>query len=109
MLTKCLDEKGQALRVELMRYAVDTLTALPGAAVYIDAGHSAWATVQDMAPRLKAAGIDKADGFALNVSNYQATANLMIYGKAVVSRGGRQTFHHRYQPQRQRRTSGLHG
>ena len=26
----------------MIRYAVDTLTALPGAAVYIDAGHSDW-------------------------------------------------------------------
>jgi endoglucanase len=33
-----------------------------------------------MAPRLKAAGIDLADGFALNVSNYQATPDLIKYG-----------------------------
>ena len=26
----------------MIRYAVDTLTALPGAAVYLDAGHSNW-------------------------------------------------------------------
>ena len=92
MLTKCLDDKGQALRIELMSYAVDTLMALPGAAVYIDAGHSAWGTVQDMIPRLKAAGIDRTDGFSLNVSNYQATEDLMAYGKALSEGLGNKHF-----------------
>ena len=36
-----------------------------------------------MAPRLKAAGIDLADGFSLNVSNYQATPDLLKYGHAL--------------------------
>ena len=83
MLTKCLTEERHQERLSLMRYAVETLKAKPGAAVYIDAGHSAWATVDDMAPRLKAAGIEQADGFALNVSNYQATSDLLTYGKAL--------------------------
>jgi endoglucanase len=83
MLTKCLDARRQQERIDLVRYAVDTLMDLPGAAVYIDAGHSRWATAEEIAPRLKAAGIDRADGFALNVSNYQSTPDSLAYGKKV--------------------------
>lgn len=92
MLTKCLDAAGQAQRLELVKYAVDKLTSLPGTAVYIDAGHSAWATVDDMAPRLLAAGIARADGFSLNVSNYQATRDLLAYGHALSARAGGKHF-----------------
>ena len=92
MLTKCLDSAGQAQRLELVRYAVDELKALPGVILYLDAGHSAWATVDDMAPRLQAAGIERADGFALNVSNYQATPDLIAYGRALSARVGGKHF-----------------
>lgn len=92
MLTKCLDEPRQQERLALVRYAVEKLKAKPGAAVYLDAGHSAWATVDDMAPRLQAAGIAQADGFALNVSNYQATSDLMIYGKSLSAAVGGKHF-----------------
>ena len=83
MLTKCLDQKHQQERVDLIRYAIQTLMAEPGVAVYVDAGHPKWVPAAEMAPRLKAAGIDMADGFSLNVSNYQATPDLMAYGKEL--------------------------
>ncbi|MBA3670963.1 MAG: glycoside hydrolase family 6 protein, partial [Gemmatimonadaceae bacterium] len=37
----------------------------------------------DMADRLRKSGIDGADGFALNVSNFQANSVLMTYGDAL--------------------------
>jgi endoglucanase len=83
LMTKCLDAKRQADSVAMIRYAVEKLTGLPGAAVYIDAGHSAWVKAADMAPRLQAAGIALCDGFALNVSNYQATPDLLKYGREL--------------------------
>jgi endoglucanase len=83
MLTKCLDARRQQERIDLIRFAVDTLTALPGAAVYLDAGHSRWVSAAEIAPRLQAAGIDHADGFSLNVSNYQSTPDSLAYGKQV--------------------------
>jgi len=83
MLTKCLDAHRQQERIEMIRFAVDTLMDLPGAAVYLDAGHSKWVSAEEMAPRLKAAGIDRADGFSLNVANYQATPDLLAYGKRL--------------------------
>jgi len=49
--------------------AVRTL-ADAGVPAYIDAGNSNWVPPQTMAARLKAAGVDRARGFATNVSNY---------------------------------------
>jgi endoglucanase len=83
LMSKCLDAKRRDERVAMIRYAVEKLTALPGSAVYLDAGHSAWLTAAEIAPRLKAAGIDRADGFSLNVSNYQATPDLLKYGHEI--------------------------
>ena len=83
LMTKCLNAEKQAERVAMIRYAVEKLESTPGATVYLDAGHSAWVPAAEMAPRLKAAGIDLADGFSLNVSNYQATPDLLAYGHAL--------------------------
>lgn len=83
-LTECLSEADQAQRVELIAEAVDVLEALPGVSVYLDAGHSRWVGAEQMAERLKRAGIKRARGFSLNVSNYQADEELLPYGKRIV-------------------------
>ena len=101
-MSDCLDAKKRQERIEMIRYAVDTLTALPGAAVYLDAGHSDWMPAAEMRPALNAAGIDKADGFSLNVSNYQCDRRpAQVRPRHLGARRG-QTLHHRHQPQRQR-------
>jgi endoglucanase len=92
LLDKCLSLVDQKERLELMRYAVHALESLPGAAVYIDAGHDAWLPAQDIAERLKQAGIDEATGFALNTSNYRATAALIAYGTRVSALVGGKHF-----------------
>jgi len=51
--------------------AVDRLTALPNTSVYLDGTHSGWLGVGDISDRLHKAGVEKADGFFLNVSNYE--------------------------------------
>src|SRR3954453_7031494 len=73
----------QTMRVRQMNYAVDRLQSLHRTGVYIDAGHSAWHAVGDIAARLVANGIDEADGFFLNVSNYRTNAELVRYGTMV--------------------------
>lgn len=50
------------------------------ALVYLDAGHSAWHAVGDIAQRLDEAGVRDFQGFSLNVSNYQPTPQLDEYG-----------------------------
>lgn len=68
-------------RIADIRYAGETITkADRNALVYLDAGHSAWHNVGDTAKRLEQAGVAKVQGFSLNVSNYQYTANLSQYG-----------------------------
>ncbi|WP_246852722.1 glycoside hydrolase family 6 protein [Naasia sp. SYSU D00948] len=74
-----------ASRFEQLNYAVDALGALPNTVVYLDATHNGWLNVGDASDRLLKAGIEDADGFFLNVSNYQYTANLEQYGTWVSS------------------------
>jgi endoglucanase len=83
LLKKCLSEADQKERLELLRFAVHSFVALGNTAVYIDAGHSGWLKPADDAKRLKEAGIDEADGFALNVSNYKSTSTEVAYGKEI--------------------------
>jgi endoglucanase len=76
------DSTGQLTtdRYTQIGYAVSTLEALPSALVYLDAGHSEWHSVGDMAQRLVQAGVGQTQGFYLNVSNYQPTAQLTEFG-----------------------------
>ena len=67
-------------RFAMLNYAVDTLKAQPNASVYLDGTHSAWLGSGDAAHRLAQAGIERADGFYLNVSNYRLTEHLEKYG-----------------------------
>ncbi len=67
-------------RYDAISGAVDALKALPNTKVYLDATHSGWLNVGDIAKRLVIAGVERADGFFLNVSNYQYTANQIQYG-----------------------------
>jgi endoglucanase len=60
--------------------AVDRLEQLPNVSVYLDGTHSAWLGVGDIADRLVRAGVDRAQGFFLNASNYQYAANSVQYG-----------------------------
>jgi endoglucanase len=76
------DSTGQltADRYTQIGYAIGALEALPSALVYLDAGHSEWHSVGDMAQRLVQAGVGGTQGFYLNVSNYQPTAQLTEFG-----------------------------
>jgi endoglucanase len=67
----------------LIAYAVDSLRQNPGVAVYVDGGHSNWVAAGEMANRLRAAGIERATGFAVNVSNFQPTDALINYGREL--------------------------
>lgn len=67
-------------RFAALNYAVDRLTRQPGAQVYLDGTHSGWLSVGDAANRLVRAGVQRAAGFFLNVSNYQLTPQSQKYG-----------------------------
>ncbi len=73
-----------AQRYEEMNYAVDKLAAAaPNAFVYLDGVHSHWLSTGDIAMRLVAGGVMRAQGFFVNVSNYRATEDLQKYGNWI--------------------------
>ncbi|MFD5325496.1 glycoside hydrolase family 6 protein [Streptomyces sp. NPDC127092] len=80
-----VDPTGELTSARLadLGFAVTTLKQRPGTAVYLDAGNSQWRAVGDMARRLIDAGVARADGFSLNVSNFQPTDHQTRYGTWV--------------------------
>ncbi|OJV57139.1 MAG: hypothetical protein BGO38_04380 [Cellulomonas sp. 73-145] len=72
-------------RFTQLNYAVDALKAHSRTAVYLDATHTAWQNVGESAQRLLMAGVQRADGFFVNASNYQLSPNLAAYGRWVSS------------------------
>jgi endoglucanase len=88
----CLTAAGRDARLALLRDAVAVLRAKPGVEVYVDAGHSGWHPVATIAARLQQADVARATGFALNVSNFQLTANELSYGRQVAARIGGKHF-----------------
>lgn len=71
---------AEADRYAMLNYAVDKLNSDPNARIYLDATHSGWMNVGNISQRLVRAGVLRADGFFLNVSNYQYTTNQVYYG-----------------------------
>ena len=69
-----------AERLAEVGYAVSALEQDPNTSVYLDGTHSAWQSVGTMTQRLLEAGVQSAQGFFLNVSNYQPTPELLDYG-----------------------------
>ncbi len=82
-MADCLSADQRQERFDLIRYAVDTLTRDPAAAVYIDGGHSRWLSADEMAARLNQVGIEHARGFSLNTSNFFTTDEEIGYGEAI--------------------------
>ena len=85
----CLTRANQRTRLRLLNRAVSSLSSDKQAAIYIDAGNQAWQPARTIAARLKAAGVGRARGFSLNVSNFDTTASEIAYGKAISTRIGR--------------------
>lgn len=78
--TDCLTPEQTTERFDLLAFAVDTLQAQPNVDVYVDAGNITWHPAAEIAVRLKTAGIERAAGFSLNVSNFYLTEDSIAYG-----------------------------
>ncbi len=85
LLTKdnCLTKDQQTERLALIKDAVWVLRQNPKAIVYIDSGHAHWDPAPVFAERLKQAGIEDANGFSLNTSNYVTTEENVVFGKKI--------------------------
>jgi endoglucanase len=81
-LDSCLGAEQQQQRLSMLARAVNRLQSR-NVSVYLDAGHSNWVPADQMAKRLRQAGVEQAHGFALNVSNYQATTDEAQYAAEV--------------------------
>ncbi|WP_051807242.1 glycoside hydrolase family 6 protein [Streptomyces sp. NRRL F-2664] len=87
----CVRDGRRTERYRLLSEAVDRLKRNPRTKVYLDAGGpDRVRDPADLAGPLREAGLDRADGFALNVSGYRPDAEVRAYG-AQLSRatGGR--------------------
>jgi endoglucanase len=79
----CLTPEQRVARFVELNYAVDRFESRPHTSVYLDAGHSNWQSVGTIAQRLVEAGVERSQGFFLNVSNYQPTAQQVQYGRWI--------------------------
>ncbi|MBO8184846.1 glycoside hydrolase family 6 protein [Streptomyces spirodelae] len=89
----CASPRLRKERLQLLDAAVTKLKELPRTKVYLDAGNPDW--VRDpgaLVEPLNRSGIAEADGFALNVSNFQTTASNIAYGKRLSSMVGGKHF-----------------
>ncbi|MFJ6749771.1 glycoside hydrolase family 6 protein [Streptomyces sp. NPDC091266] len=90
---KCTPQQFHEERYALLTEAVGKLKGLAHTKVYLDAGNPHW--IKDpgrMVEPLKRAGIAQADGFALNISNYQTTQENTTYGKKLSAMVGGKHF-----------------
>ncbi|WP_319460705.1 glycoside hydrolase family 6 protein [Micromonospora sp. RTP1Z1] len=75
---ECFDDARAKLLARAVRVLADA-----GHHVYLDAGHPRWNGPRETAERLRRAGVVRAEGFSVNVSNRQPTADSHRWGLAV--------------------------
>jgi endoglucanase len=77
----CTPGEYHAEREQLLGEAIARLKQQPNTKVYLDAGNADWIREsRKLVEPLKRAGIEQADGFALNVSNFQTDEATTRYG-----------------------------
>ena len=79
----CLSATDQQMRLDLLKFAVQTFVAKGSIAVYLDAGHPRWKSASTIAQRLISAGVAMAQGFSLNISNFILSSENVSYGTQV--------------------------
>ncbi|MFE6283233.1 glycoside hydrolase family 6 protein [Streptomyces sp. NPDC057877] len=79
-------------RYDLLKYAIGKLTSLKTTQVYLDAGNAGWGNPDQIFEPLKWAGVDQADGFSVNVSNFYSTEDSIAYGKNLSAKIGNKPF-----------------
>ncbi|HEY9368500.1 glycoside hydrolase family 6 protein, partial [Streptomyces sp.] len=83
MVDGCTEQSYQEERYALLKAAVQRLKRQPHTTVYVDAGNAGWGRPEQLTEPLRRAGIAQADGFAVNVSNFQTTEASTAYGKRL--------------------------
>ncbi|WP_281155592.1 glycoside hydrolase family 6 protein [Streptomyces sp. HYC2] len=88
----CTPEEFQDERYDLLKGAVERLKSLKSTKVYVDAGNAGWGHPDQIFEPLRRAGVDRADGFAVNVSNFYSTRESLAYGKQLSAKLGGKHF-----------------
>ncbi|MFI8894498.1 glycoside hydrolase family 6 protein [Streptomyces paradoxus] len=89
----CTPDEHHAERERLLGEAVARLKRQPNTKVYLDAGNAGWIREPaGLVEPLKRAGIEQADGFALNVSNFQTNEVTTEYGVRLAEALGGKHF-----------------
>jgi endoglucanase len=89
----CTPAQYHAEREQLLGEAIRRLKQQPHTKVYLDAGNADWIREsQKLVEPLKRAGIEQADGFALNVSNFQTDEVTTEYGGRLAEALGGKHF-----------------
>ncbi len=86
--THCLSHHGLSVRIAELQSAINSLSALPHAVVYVDAGAADALTVKRMANLLKRIHVEKIQGFFTNATHFDWTSKEIRYGKKIVRKLG---------------------
>ncbi|MGC3002921.1 glycoside hydrolase family 6 protein [Streptomyces sp. G35A] len=88
----CTPQQFHEERYDLLKGAVTQLKGLKNTKVYLDAGNAGWGNPDQIFDPLQRAGIDQADGFSVNVSNFYSTEDSIAYGKQLSAKVGNKPF-----------------
>ncbi|MFJ3666460.1 glycoside hydrolase family 6 protein [Streptomyces sp. NPDC090106] len=89
----CTPGEYHGEREQLLGEAIDRLKRQPHTKVYLDAGNPSWIREPDkLVEPLRRAGVERADGFSLNVSNFQTDAATRTYGLGLSKELGGKHF-----------------
>ncbi|MFG2679117.1 glycoside hydrolase family 6 protein [Streptomyces sp. NPDC048392] len=88
----CTPQEFHEERYDLLKDAVTKLAALRNTKVYLDAGNAGWGDPDQIFEPLKRAGVEQADGFSVNVSNFYTTEESLAYGKRLSAKVGGKHF-----------------
>ncbi|MFJ8883695.1 glycoside hydrolase family 6 protein [Streptomyces sp. NPDC102402] len=88
----CTPQELHEERYGLLKGAVERLKGQPNTTVYMDAGNAGWQSPDALFEPLRRAGIAAADGFAVNVSNFETTGASKDFGKRLSAKVGGKPF-----------------
>ncbi|MFI1397693.1 glycoside hydrolase family 6 protein [Streptomyces sp. NPDC020681] len=92
LVDSCTPQEFHEERFDLLKGAVERLKQQPNTKVYLDAGNAGWSQPDALFDPLKRAGVDLADGFSVNVSNFYPTAASKDFGKKLSEKVGGKHF-----------------
>ena len=89
----CLSHKGLKVRIDELRSAIATLSTLPHAVVYVDAGAADAHDRRFMARMLRAVGVERIQGFFTNSTHQDRTKKEIRYARWLVGALGGATHY----------------